>query len=124
MPYEYDERTPLIEGGTEYEEVEEKKDEVRDEEYYELPTSLKARTRVWSVVSVLLGIISVLLCPFYYVSLPIAVAAIITAVVSQRLLGYFDGLAVGGLIIGIVGAVFGVFSLVINLTGVLDALIK
>ena len=124
MPYEYDEKTPLVEGELEYEDITEKKEGGVDEEHYELPASLKARTRVWSVISITLGILSVLLCPFYYVSLVLAVAAAVTAVVSQKLLGYFDRLALVGLITGIIGVVFGAFSLIVDVTGVLDALKK
>ena len=50
-----------------------------------------------------------------------AVIAVISAVMSRRKLGYFDTLALAGLLIGIVGSVFCVFSLVVDITGIFDA---
>lgn len=110
--------------GTVTEEIteEEKKPPKEEQEYYDLPDSPDARRRGWSVISLFAAVLSVLLCPFYYVSLVFAAVAIVGAVISRRTLGYFDGLSVAGLLVGLVGAVFGVFSLIIDVTGVLDAL--
>jgi hypothetical protein len=44
--------------------------------------------------------------------------------VSRKKLGYFDTLALSGMLIGIVGAVFCAFSLVIDVTGIFDGMTK
>lgn len=105
---------------------EEKKtaEEKKEEEYYELPDSPDARRRGWSVISLFSGILAVLLCSVYYVGILFAVVSIASALVSRRRLGYFDGLSLAGLLVGIVGCVFGGFALVVDVTGVLDALKK
>ncbi len=96
----------------------------REEEYYELPDSPDARRRGWSVISLFSGILAVLLCSVYYLGLVFAAVSIVAAVVSRKKLGYFDGLSLAGLLVGIVGCVFCSFSLIVDVTGVLDALKK
>ncbi len=105
---------------------EEKKatEERKEEQYYELPDSPDARRRGWSVISLFSGILAVLLCSVYYVGLIFAAVSIVAALVSRKKLGYFDGLSLAGLLVGIVGCVFGTFALVVDVTGVLDALKK
>jgi hypothetical protein len=93
-------------------------------EYYELPDSPEARRRGWSVISFFAGILSVLLCPIYVLGFAFAVLAVVGAVVSRKKLGYFDTLALSGMLIGIVGAVFCVFSLVVDITGIFDGIGK
>ena len=96
---------------------------VKDEvEYYELPDSPDARRRGWSVISLFSGILAVLLCSVYYVGIPFAILSVVASLVSRRKLGYFDGLSLSGLLVGIVGCVFCSFALVVDVTGVLDAL--
>ena len=105
---------------------EEKKstEERKEEEYYELPDSPDARRRGWSVISLFSGILAVLLCSVYYLGLIFAAVSIASAIVSRRKLGYFDGMSLAGLLVGIVGCVFGAFALIVDVTGVLDALKK
>ena len=131
MTYRYsDDDDRLLDGVTE----DGAKDEIREDEeiverdpldeteYYDLPSAPEKRSRLWSVLSLGCAVLSILLCALYYVALPFAVAAIVFSVISRRTLGYFDGLSVGGLILGVVGIVFSSFALVVDLTGVLDAL--
>lgn len=66
-------------------------------------------TRAWSVASLVLGIISLLCCCLSWGAAVAGAMAIICAIISRRTLGYFDGLAVAGLITGIIGTVFGVY---------------
>ena len=91
------------------------------EEYYELPEDRRSRSLIWSILSVSLSALSVLLCAFWYVSLPIALSGIIFSIVSFRKFKYFDTMSVLGLILGIVGVVFGIGSIVLDFTGVADA---
>ena len=98
---------------------------VADElEYYDLPDAPEARRRGWSVISFFAGILSVLLCPIYIVGFVFAVLSVVGALVSRKRLGFFDTLALAGLLIGIVGTVFCAFSLVIDVTGIFDAVTK
>lgn len=87
------------------------------DDFYNLPADPRQRSRKWSVLSLLMSVLSVLLCSFYYVSLPMAFVGIGLALISRRTLGFFDGIALSGIIIGISGAVFGVFSMILNLSG-------
>ncbi len=93
---------------------------VEEVEYYELPDSPEARRRGWSVISFFAGILSVLLCPIYVLGFAFAVLSVVGAIVSRRKLGYFDTLALAGMLIGIVGSVFCIFSLVVDITGIFD----
>ncbi len=68
---------------------------------------VKSNKRGFAVASLILGIVSVVCCCISYAGLAMAILAIIFAVVSKRKMGYFDSLAVAGLILGIVGTVFG-----------------
>ncbi len=68
---------------------------------------VKSNKRGFAVASLILGIVSVVCCCISYAGLAMAILAIIFAVVSKRKMGYFDPLAVAGLILGIVGTVFG-----------------
>ena len=96
--------------------VEDKTNDVSESrEYYALPA--KSVSMIWSVISLVLAILSVLLCPLYYVGIILAVAAVVFAVVSSRKLGFFDKMSIFGLIIGIFGVIFGVFICVLDLTG-------
>lgn len=128
MAYRYNDGEENLIEGAPAEEVTEaapkEKSPLDDNEYYELPDSPEKRNRLWSVISLAASILSVVLCPFYYVSLVFAAIAIVGAVISRRTLGYFDGLSVAGLLLGLVGVVFGSFSLIIDVSGVLDALKK
>ena len=42
------------------------------------------------------------------------ILSVVFAVVSRKTIGYFDGLAVAGLIIGIFGIVFGVSNMILD----------
>ena len=112
-------KQPIVSVEEPQEKVEESQPE-QYEEFYELPESIAKRNRIWSVLSLLSAILSVLLCPFYYVSLPLAALAIIFAVIMRRSLGFFEQMSVIGLIIGIAGIVFSACSLTLHLTGLWD----
>lgn len=109
-----------------YEEYTDQKEGSYQEEveYYDLPASPKERSMGWSLLSLALSVLSVALCAFWYVSFPLAVGAVVFAVISRRKLGYFDKMSVFGLIVGIVGFVFSAFSLFVSISGVLDGLIN
>ncbi len=67
----------------------------------------KPKTMGWSVVSLVSGIISVICCCLGVTGIILGAVAIVAAVLSRKTLGYFDGLSIAGLILGIFGVVFG-----------------
>jgi hypothetical protein len=68
----------------------------------------KEKSRVWSVASIAMAIAALLCSMFIYPAIVLGALAIIFALFSRKNIGYFDGLAIAGLIIGIAGVVFGV----------------
>ena len=111
---DYDNR--MLPGNTEAEEVEEETDtemveEIQaEEEYYQLPSTLRSRSLIWSFISFVAGILSIILCPFYYVSFVFAIGSVVASLLSRRNLGFFEKYAIYGLILGIMGIVCGVSS--------------
>lgn len=96
------------------------KDAVDDGEFYAVPDV--SGNLLFSVLSLLSAVLSVVLFAFFYVGgIIAAVAAISLAVISSRKLGFFDRMALFGLIFGLFGLVFGIFSMVADITGILDA---
>ena len=67
----------------------------------------KPKTMGWSVVSLVAGIISVVCCCLGITGIIFGAVAIVAAILSRRVLGYFDGLSIAGLVLGIFGIVFG-----------------
>lgn len=88
----------------------------------------KQKNRIWSVGSLVIGILSVLCCCLEWPGAIFGVLAIVFSIISRKKLGYFDGLSIAGLILGICGVVFSVcmivFGYVIETTGFYDELIK
>lgn len=76
----------------------------------------KPKTKGWAVASMVLGILSVVCCCFGWSGIMMGAGAIILAIVSRRNLGYFDGMTIAGLILGIFGFVFGATILIYTLT--------
>lgn len=76
------------------------------------PTESKA----FSIVSLVTGILSVLIgcCCNPYIAIILGVVAIVFAALSKKKNGKFGGLAVAGLVCGIVGTAFGVLSIIID----------
>ena len=107
---DYEDR--LLSDGTEREEElepEVENDESSDE-YYELPLALKSRSLIWSAISFVAGVLSLAICTFYYVSLVFAVVSIVSSLISRKNLGFFERYSIIGLILGIMGIVFGISS--------------
>ncbi len=88
-----------------------------DNEYYDLPPQVRSRTRIWSVISIVSAILSVLLCHFYYAGMILSAVSVGSAVVSRRTLGFFDRISIFGIMIGIMGLVFSVFMLICKSIG-------
>ena len=125
------ESMPLLEGTAEYIENENtcEKAEIKteepdsDAEYYPLPEA-RFRTLLWSLLSVIFAVLSVALCPFYIPAIVLSVLSVALSLYSRWRLGYFDKMALVGLIVGIFGIVFGIGSLCLTLSGVMDRLLR
>jgi hypothetical protein len=85
-----------------------------DDFLYKTVMDGKEKSRVWSVASCAAAIISILCSLFPYPAIVLGALAIIFAIFSRRNIGYFDGLALAGLFIGIAGVVFGAGGLFFN----------
>ena len=70
--------------------------------------------RTFSVVSLILSVISVFLFVFPWVGIVLALLGVVFAVLSRRCLGYFDSFSLAGLIVGIFGIVFAIASISIG----------
>ena len=68
----------------------------------------RPKTVAWSVASLIAGIVSVVCCSLGWTGIILGALAVIFAILSRRMLGYFDGMSIAGLILGIFGFVFGV----------------
>ena len=88
-----------------------KSEENASDEVY-VPASGKRATKAWSIAALVLSILSLLCCCFDWLGLGLGVLAIVFSVVSRKSLGYFDGMAVAALVVGIIGAVFGLSSII------------
>ena len=75
----------------------------------------KENSRTFSLVSLILSIISIVCCCTPWISLLLSVLAVVFAVFSRKNLGYFDGLSIAGLVVGIFGCVFAFMTLLSDL---------
>ena len=114
---EYEER--LLTGGSEtkYEEDPRTVEEPETETRYPLPPAIRSRSLKWSVISLVAGIISILICPFYLLGFLLVVVTGLTTAVARYNLGFFEKISTVGMILGIVGLVCNIFSLVIQTLG-------
>ncbi len=85
----------------------EPKNEQPNERYEEIFDSTKPKTVGFSIASMVLGIVSVVCCCFGWTGLIFGALAIAFSIVSRKVLGYFDGMSIAGLIVGIFGVCFG-----------------
>ena len=114
---DYDERL-LGEGtDTKYEEDPRTDNVPESDEYYELPLAIKSRSLIWAVISFAASILSLLLCPIYVVGFIFAAVAVASSLISRRNLGFFEKFSIMGLILGIMGFVCSIFSIIANSIG-------
>ena len=94
-------------------EIKEEKEDKEDVRYDEIFDINRPKNRGFSITSMVLGIVSVLCCCLGWTGLIFGAAAIVFAIVSRKSLGYFDGMSIAGLVVGIFGVCFGVLMLVV-----------
>ena len=83
------------------------------------------RSMLYSIVSLACGIVSVVIgCCGGWFGFGIGALALVFSIVARRHLGYFDGKAIAGLVLGICGLLFGAATVALGIlinNGVLDA---
>ena len=75
------------------------------------PQAPQKQNNGFAIASMVLGIISVLCCCINYVSIVIAVIAVVFFVVDRKTNGKSNGMAIAGLVLGIFGIASGVLSI-------------
>ena len=76
----------------------------------------RPKSRIYSVLALIMGILSIASVTAAYLAIVAGVLAIGFSVVSRKKLGYFDGMSIAGLIVGIFGAALAVgFLILINI---------
>lgn len=76
----------------------------------------RRKTYGWSLAAMISGIFSVVFCFTGYAGLIFGVLAIVFAIISRKNLGYFDGRATLGLILGIIGFVLSLALIIATYT--------
>ena len=79
-----------------------------------MPAKNKENRRTWSVASLVLSVLSILLVYFSWAGVVCGVLAIGCAFISRKNIGYFDKLSLAGMFIGIFGVVFSVGAIIFS----------
>ncbi len=95
------------------------KDNLTEGECYELPVQ-SGRSMIWCILSLVLGVLSVVTCPIYVLGILLGIGSFVLSLYSRKKHGFFTKIAVFGLILSITGTVFGIFSLIISVSGILN----
>lgn len=95
--------------------AEPKENKENEERYYEVFDKDKPKYILWSLISAILGGISIICAFFGWGGLIVGAGAVAFAIVSRVNLKYFDKISILGLILGIFGMVFGVFIIILGI---------
>ena len=74
----------------------------------------KAKTRLWSVISLALAVLALVLCFLGWVGMALCTIAVAFAIVSRKVLGYFDKITLASLIVSIFAMVFSSVFTIMN----------
>ena len=74
----------------------------------------KNKTRLWSVISLTLAVLALALCFLGWVGMALCTIALAFAIVSRKMLGYFDRITLASLIVSIFAMVFSIVFTVMN----------
>lgn len=69
-----------------------------------------------AIAALVLGIVSIALCLYWFISIPAGIVAVVLGVLSRKQ-GIGAGMSLAGIITGALGALFGVIILILGLTG-------
>ena len=75
----------------------------------------KKKSRIWSVLALIVAVLSVVLFFVPAVSITLGIVAVALTVVSRLSIGYFDNYGIAAIIVGIFGIVFGISYIVYDL---------
>lgn len=75
----------------------------------------KKKSRIWSVLALIVAVLSVVLFFVPAVSITLGIVAVALTVVSRLSIGYFDNYGIAAIIVGIFGVVFGISYIVYDL---------
>ena len=89
--------------------------EKKENEYiYKNVMGQKQATRLFSLLSLISSIISIIFCWVPILGIIFGIVAIVCAIIARREIGYFDGFSIAGLIFGIFGIVFSVTAIILK----------
>jgi 4-hydroxybenzoate polyprenyltransferase len=74
----------------------------------------KNKTRLWSVISLSLAVLALVLCFLGWVGMALCTIALAFAIISRKMLGYFDRITLASLIVSIFAMVFSIVFTVMN----------
>ena len=97
-----------------YHDITAEKSESEDR-YYEVFNKDKPKYILWSLISAILGGISVICAFFGWGGIIIGAVGLVFAIVSRINLKYFDKISIMGLILSIFGIVFGVAVIILGI---------
>ncbi len=75
----------------------------------------KPKSLIWSIISLTLGILSIVLSALGWAGLIVGVAAIVFAVIARVKMGFFNGFIIAALLCSIFGVIFSLASVIIVL---------
>lgn len=92
-----------------------------DEEEYVYRTVMdgKTPTRLWSIISLAFSIVAMSVCYFGWLGILFGILGLAIAIVSRKLLGYFDKMTLSSIIVAIFAIVFSVAMLILKSLSVL-----
>lgn len=97
-----------------HEKTDNEADANAQDRYYEVFDKDKPKYILWSLISAILGGISVICSLYGWGGLVVGIGAVAFAIVSRVNLKYFDKITIVGLILGIFGMVFGASTIVLE----------
>ncbi len=86
-----------------------------NENEYEEKKEPRKKSRIWSVSALIFAVLSIMLCFVPVLSIIFGLAAIALTIVSRVSIGYFDGVGLASIIVGIFGVVFAFAYIILNL---------
>ena len=110
MENEENKNEEIKEESTQKKEV--KEAEIVTENKQDKKETTNTETKGYSIASMVLGIISLILCCVWYISVPASIAAIILGVIGRKKAG--KGMATAGLVMGIITLVLLVILVIIG----------
>ena len=90
-----------------------------DYAYKTVMRGARRKTFGWSLASLIFGAASVFFGILGWAGMVFGAVAIILSLFAKRNLGYFDGMAIAGLVLGIFGSVFSLGVIIIVYSGIL-----